>query len=410
MRSRCRDCRQPSPARRCRKLRPRNRLRSGKRWKDWGRWAALARRRSNSAGRNAPALYPRFPPATVLWRTGSVGMSSNSKTKTEVAISMKDFAGKFAVITGGGTGMGRELARQLVAEGCNVAMCDVSLEAMAETKRLCEAEKLPQGLRVTTHVADVSIENHLQRFRDELIEQQATDKIHLLFNNAGIGGGGSLFTNTREQWDRAFNICWGGVYLGVRTFLPLMMKAEEAHIVNTSSVNGFWASIGMNQSHTAYSSAKFAVKGFTEALSNDLRLHAPHVKCSVVMPGHIGTSIVSNSRKIQSGADSEELSPNEIALTRKRMVAAGVPDADKMSDEDIQAVFTERARSFLEDAPTTAAQAARIILDGVKAEQWRILVGEDAKRLDERVRAAPEQAYERSFYESFTQEVGWRLG
>ena len=176
---------------------------------------------------------------------------------------MKDFAGKFAVITGGGTGMGRELARQLVAEGCNVAMCDISMEAMAETKRLCEAEKLPQGLRVTTHVADVSIEDHLKRFRDELIEQQATDKIHLLFNNAGIGGGGSLFTNTREAWERTFNICWGGVYLGVRTFLPLMLKADEGHIVNTSSVNGFWASVGPGVSHTAYASAKFAVKGFS---------------------------------------------------------------------------------------------------------------------------------------------------
>src|SRR6516164_7172429 len=108
---------------------------------------------------------------------------------------MKDFAGKIAVITGGGTGMGRELARQLVAEGCNVAMCDVSAEAMAETKRLCEASRL-QGLQVTTHVADVSIEDQLKRFRDELSEQQQTDKIHLLFNNAGIGGNGSMFSNS----------------------------------------------------------------------------------------------------------------------------------------------------------------------------------------------------------------------
>jgi NAD(P)-dependent dehydrogenase (short-subunit alcohol dehydrogenase family) len=322
---------------------------------------------------------------------------------------MKDFAGKFAVITGGGTGMGRELARQLVAEGCNVAMCDVSMEAMAETKRLCEAEKLPQGLRVTTHVADVSIEDHLKRFRDELIEQQATDKIHLLFNNAGIGGGGSLFTNTREAWERTFNICWGGVYLGVRTFLPLMMTADEGHIVNTSSVNGFWASVGPGVSHTAYASAKFAVKGFTEALMNDLRLNAPHIKCSVVMPGHIGTSIVSNSRKVQSGTDSTRLTDSEVALARVRLGMAGV-DAAKMSDEDVQAFAAERARSFLEDAPTSAAQAAKIILDGVKAGRWRILVGDDAQRLDERVRQTPEKAYDLDFYQSFAAEAGWRLG
>src|SRR3974390_3291837 len=229
---------------------------------------------------------------------------------------MKDFAGKYAVITGGGTGMGRELARQLAAEGCNVAMCDVSADAMAETKRLCEAEKLPRGLRITTHVADVAIEEHYIRFRDALIEQQATDKIHLLFNNAGIAGGGSMIANSRAQWERTFNICWGGVYLGVRTFLPLLLKADEGHIVNTSSVNGFFASVGMGVSHTAYSAAKVAVKGFTEALINDLRLNAPHIKCSVVMPGHIGTSIVSNSRKIQSGTESERLSAGEILQSR----------------------------------------------------------------------------------------------
>ena len=321
---------------------------------------------------------------------------------------MKDFAGKIAVITGGGAGMGRELARQLVAEGCNVAMCDVSAEAMAETRRLCEASKL-QGLRVTTHIADVSIEDQLKRFRDELAEQQQTDKIHLLFNNAGIGGWGSLFTNTREQWERTFNICWGGVYLGVRTFLPMLVKADEGHIINTSSVNGFWASVGMGVSHTAYSAAKFAVKGFTEALINDLRLNAPHVKCSVVMPGHIGTSIVSNTRKVQSGTGSDRLTDGEIVQARQRMQGRGI-DTTKMSDEEIQQAALERARIFLEEAPTTAADAARIILDGVKAERWRILVGEDAHKLDAKVRQSPEEAYTEEFYRSFVEEAGWKVG
>ena len=322
---------------------------------------------------------------------------------------MKDFAGKIAVITGGGTGMGRELARQLVAEGCNVAMCDVSAAAMAETKRLCEVEKLPQGLRITTHIADVSIEDQLLRFRDELAEQQATDRIHLLFNNAGIGGGGSLFSNTREQWEKTFNICWGGVYLGVRTFLPLLLKADEGHIVNTSSVNGFWASVGPGVSHTAYSAAKFAVKGFTEALINDLRLNAPHIKCSVVMPGHIGTSIVSNSRKIQSGSESERLSETEIAVTRQRLNGMGIDTAPR-SDEDIQSIAADRARTFRDEAPMTAAAAAKVILDGVKAGRWRILVGDDAHRLDERVRQTPERAYDAEFFQSFAAEAGWRLG
>jgi NAD(P)-dependent dehydrogenase (short-subunit alcohol dehydrogenase family) len=322
------------------------------------------------------------------------------------AVTMKDFAGKTAVITGGGTGMGRELARQLVAEGCSVAMCDVSAEAMAETRVLCEAERPPQGLRITTHVADVSIEGQLQRFRDELCEQQSLDRIHLLFNNAGIGGGGSLFTNSREQWERTFNICWGGVYLGVRTFLPMLLKADEGHIVNTSSVNGFWASIGPGVSHTAYAAAKFAVKGFTEALITDLRLNAPHIKCSVVMPGHIGTSIVANSRKVHTGA--ERLNADDIVQARQRMAAAGI-DTKAMSDEDIQNVAVERARAFREEAPMTAAAAAKVILDGVKAERWRILVGDDAHALDKHVRQAPEQAYERDFFETFAKEVGWRL-
>jgi len=323
---------------------------------------------------------------------------------------MRDFTGRFAVVTGGGTGMGRELARQLAAEGCNVAMCDVSAKNMAETVAIIEQDRPPQGTRVTTHVADVSDESQLLAFRDEFARQHDTDRLHLLFNNAGIGGGGSMVCDPREEWERTFNVCWGGVYLGVRTFLPMMQAAEEAHIVNTSSVNGFWASLGPNVSHTAYAAAKFAVKGFTEALVTDLRLTAPHIKCSVVMPGHIGTSIVANSRKVQTRRDDDALSPEDLARARARIARTMGVEPDALTDEQIAGLAAEQHRRFLEDAPTSAAEAATIILDGVKAERWRILVGEDAHRMDELVRADPELAYEPEFFQRLATEVGWKLG
>jgi NAD(P)-dependent dehydrogenase (short-subunit alcohol dehydrogenase family) len=233
--------------------------------------------------------------------------------------------------------------------------------------------------------------------------------INLLFNNAGVGGSGSMFSNTREDWERTFNICWGGVYRCTRAFLPMLQKADEGHIVNTSSVNGFWASVGPRISHTSYCAAKFAVKGFTEALITDLQVHAPHIRCSVVMPGHIGTSIMANSRKIHSGNESETLSATEIVQARERASAAGI-DVASMSDLDIQNMVIERARRFIEEAPTTAAEAATIILDGVKADRWRILVGKDAVRLDELVRQSPERAYDLDFFETLAAEIGWRLG
>jgi NAD(P)-dependent dehydrogenase (short-subunit alcohol dehydrogenase family) len=161
--------------------------------------------------------------------------------------------------------------------------------------------------------------------------------------------------------------------------------------------------------HTAYSAAKFAVKGFTEALIADLRVNAPHIKCSVVMPGHIGTSIVANSRKVQSGNLSDEIGPQEIAQARARIASTG-KDPSALSDDDIRARMAERARKFLEEAPTTATQAATIILDGVKADRWRILVGPDAHTIDEWVRRSPERAYDVDFFEEFAAEVGWRLG
>jgi NAD(P)-dependent dehydrogenase (short-subunit alcohol dehydrogenase family) len=322
---------------------------------------------------------------------------------------MRDFSGRIAVVTGGGSGMGRELVRLLVAEGCHVAMCDVAKDGMAETRRQCAATGLPQGLRVTSHLADVSNEADVMRFRDEAANQHATDRVHLLFNNAGIGGGGSMIVNGRDEWERTFNICWGGVYLATRAFLPLLQAADEAHIVNTSSMNGFWASVGPGAPHTAYSAAKFAVKGFSEALMTDLRLNAPHIKVSVVMPGHIGTGFRTNSLKVQTGNESDELDARQIAQARARLTSMG-KDASALSDDEIKAMLTERARRFQLDAPTSAAEAAAIILDGVKADRWRILVGSDAQLMDRMVRDDPEHAYEEQFFARFAAAAGWHPG
>jgi NAD(P)-dependent dehydrogenase (short-subunit alcohol dehydrogenase family) len=281
---------------------------------------------------------------------------------------MRDFSGKLAVITGGASGMGRALARQLAAEGCDIATCDLSDDDMADT--VAEISEESVDVKITSHHCDVGDEEAILRFRDEVVEQHETDHVELVFNNAGISGGGSLFEDTRESWDRTFEICWGGVYWGTRAFLPLLTAADEGHLINTSSINGFWASLGPDRPHTAYSAAKFAVKGFTEALITDLRVHAPHVGVSLVMPGHIATGIVKSS------------------------IRHGIIDAG-LSDEE-RAMMDAVALDFEARAPMAAAEAASVILDGVRENRWRILVGDDAHALDQFVRADPVTAYDAS--------------
>lgn len=311
---------------------------------------------------------------------------------------MKNFKGKVAVVTGGGTGMGRELCRQISGEGCHVAMCDVSAENMAETKSLCESDA-PSGTVITTHDCDVSIESEVNQFRNE-VEAVHGSVVNLLFNNAGIGGGGSFLMDAREDWEKTFGVCWYGVYFGCRAFVPMLVASEEGHIINTSSVNGFWASLGPSVPHTAYSAAKFAVKGFSEALINDLRIYAPHVGVSVVMPGHIGTSIAINSGMILGKTPPLQMSEEEVRELRERMMKNGGPMSEAMmnlSDDQLRQAMHDRGIEFRDNAPLTAAQASAIILEGVRSNTWRILVGEDAHRLDDKVRANPESAYDLDF-------------
>ncbi len=302
-------------------------------------------------------------------------------------------AQQIAVITGGGSGIGRALARQLSAQGLHLSLCDLSEAALAETRALCLAEA-PPGTRVHTAVANVSVEAELQAFRAAVVAAHDSPHIHLLFNNAGTSAGGSFVSGQRDDWERCFNVCWGGVYLGARVFLPLLVAGPGGCIVNISSVNGFWASLGPGVAHTAYSAAKFAVKGFTEALITDLRLNAPHVSCALVMPGHIGTSIALNSIAAQ------QMDAEQLAQARARLLRAGAPVAG-LPDEAIRQILLQRGADFRDKAPTTAEQAAQVILDGVGAGQWRILVGADALQLDSMVRADPGNAYEAAFAQAW---------
>jgi len=293
--------------------------------------------------------------------------------------------------------MGRHLVLQLAAEGCHVATCDLSPDALTKTRSLA-LDGAPPGTRVTTCAADVSDETQVLAFRDAVSTDLGTTHINLLFNNAGIGGGGSIIADDRAEWDRTFAVDWGGVYHCTRAFLPMLLAADEGHVVNTSSVNGLWASIGPTTPHTAYSAAKFAIRGFTEALITDFRVNAPHLRASVVMPGHIGTSIVINSSKAH-GREAESLDGVQLARLRDQLAARGMP-LEGVSDDDVRKGMQMIGEGFRDAAPTTAAAAATIILDGVRQNQWRILVGDDARELDDQVRADPVHAYEPEFWDA----------
>jgi len=318
------------------------------------------------------------------------------------------FAGGFtrqvAVVTGGGSGMGRELVRQLAADGCDVATCDVTEENVVATAEMCRRDG--SAGEVFAHVADVSDESAVLGFRDAVASWRP--HVNLLFNNAGVAGGGSVVDGDRDEWDKTFAVCWGGVYFGTRAFLPLLLAAEHGIVVNTSSINGFWASLGPGIPHSAYSSAKFAVKGFTEALIGDFRVNAPHLRAAVVMPGHIGTSIAINS-SVLHGKDPKDLTTEQLAQTRERLARTGL-DLSAVSDEDLRLGLRAQGEAFRDNAPMSAEEAARDILSAVRSGRWRILVGEDARLLDVAVRSDPESAYLPEFHQRLQQRGALGFG
>jgi len=288
--------------------------------------------------------------------------------------------------------MGRELVRQLAAAGSSVAACDVNQQSVEETAALAGGEAAP-GVRVTAHQCDVSDESQVLRFRDELLAEHASDHVDLVFSNAGIGGGPSFVTSSRQEWERTFAVDWWGVYYCARAFLPLLIASGDGVLVNTSSLNGLWATLGPGMPNNAYCTAKFAIRGFTEGLIEDLRTNAPQVRVVLVLPGSVGTDILGNTRRAHGMPGPEDLSDEQVDQSRDFLVAAGLIAKDA-SPADVRQTLVRLEQEGKDKALLSAAEAATIILDGVRSGAWRVIVGKDAAFVDERIRGDPDSSYD----------------
>lgn len=249
---------------------------------------------------------------------------------------MQGFAGKVAVLTGAGSGIGQALAVELGRSGASVAISDVDTEGLALTEERLKAIGAP----VKANRLDVTEREAFQAYADAVKEHFG--KVNQVYNNAGIAYSGDVEVTQFKDIERVMDVDFWGVVNGTKVFLPHLIESGDGHVVNISSVFGLFSVPGQ----AAYNSAKFAVRGFTEALRQEMIRAKYPVKVTTVHPGGIQT-----------------------AIARNATVAEGLDQA-------------ALAQSFDTLAMTPPEKAARIILDGVRRNRARVLVGPDAKILD----------------------------
>ena len=255
---------------------------------------------------------------------------------------MEGFAGKVAVVTGAGSGIGQALAIELGRSGARVAISDVDTEGLAVTEERLKAI----GAQVKSDRLDVTERETFLLYADDVTEHFGS--VNQIYNNAGIAFTGDIEITQFKDIERVMDVDYWGVVNGTKAFLPHLIASGDGHVVNVSSVFGLFSVPGQ----AAYNSAKFAVRGFTEALRQEMALAGHPVKVSCVHPGGIKTGIARNASAAE-GLDAEELA--------------------KTFDKKL--------------ANTTPEKAAKIILDGVRKNRARILVGNDAKVIDVVIRA-----------------------
>eukprot|EP00039_Didymoeca_costata_P001476 m.52793 g.52793 ORF g.52793 m.52793 type:complete len:374 (+) comp10818_c0_seq1:52-1173(+) len=317
-----------------------------------------------------------------------------------------------AIITGAGSGMGREMAYQLAEKKFSLALCDLNIDTVNETRDACK--RINSTATMTAFKVDVKNEENIQKWQ-KFVQKHHGDKVSILINNAGIAITGSFLTMPKEKWDLCFDILFHGSIHCTRSFLPMMTETNAGSVVFISSICGFYASLGpVDRENTPYAAAKFAVKGFAEALRVDMRQHYPHIKVHSVHPGHIGTPLVKNSAKVLGGAvvsddklQSLKQELRRVMFLRKYILskekADQLPDMSKEEIDNLDSGQPEKfidlqAKVFEVLGSTSASEAAKIIIDGIESGNERILVGEDAKLLDVIVRCFPVSCYNSSVF------------
>ena len=251
---------------------------------------------------------------------------------------MRSLTGKVAVITGAGSGIGRALAHRLASEGCHLALADNHPENLQSVA----TELRERGHQVSSHILDVADRSAVFAFADEVLSQHG--RVELVINNAGVSVSHTVAELSFDDFEWLMNINFWGVVHGTKAFLPYLLKANQGHIVNISSLFGIIAL----PTQAAYNASKFAVRGFTEALRQEL--DSSNVGVSCVHPGGIRTNIARAARFYQG--------------------MNGNRDA------------TRAAADFGRLARTTPERAASLIVEGIKARRPRILIGGDARLLD----------------------------
>ncbi|PXC07952.1 short-chain dehydrogenase, partial [Pseudomonas aeruginosa] len=257
---------------------------------------------------------------------------------------------KVAAVTGAGSSIGRALAVELGRQGCHLALADVNAAALEETRQLLASS----GVRVSTAVVDVADREQVQAWADKAASEHG--RVNLIFNNAGVAHAGTVEGSDYSEYEWIMNINFWGVVNGTKAFLPHLKASGNGHVVNVSSVFGLFAQPGMS----AYNATKYAVRGFTESLRQELDMEDSGVSASCVHPGGIKTNIAKTARMNESMAKVTGQAPDKAR--------------EQFNDQLLR---------------TTPEKAAQVILRGVQRDSRRILIGTDAHAIDVMLRLAP---------------------